>query len=391
MAEGRSEAGVAEREGTEVGALCEELGELGRRVARRVRIMEVCGTHTVSIFRSGLRALFPRELRLISGPGCPVCVTAQGDIDAAIELAGRSATTIVTYGDMLRVPGRSGSLERARARGADVRVVGSARTGLRIAQEHPEREVVFLGVGFETTAPATAAVVRAARREGLANFSVLVSHKRVVPAMRALLEAGDVPLDGFLCPGHVSVIIGADAYRPIVERYGRPCVVAGFEPVQILRGVRQLLRQIACGVARIENVYPVAVSDSGNAVAKDLLREVFTVSAAVWRELGEIPESGLALARRYERFDARRRFGITTGPEHVNPACLCGQVIQGKVEPPQCGLFRNGCTPLAPVGPCMVSSEGTCAAWFKYGAERHGAASGRHGRESGGEAEHGVE
>lgn len=362
---------AAERE---VAALVDELRAIGRGLGRTVRFMEVCGTHTVSIFRSGLRAMLPENLRLISGPGCPVCVTAQGDIDMAIALAGRPGVTIATYGDMLRVPGRDGSLERARAGGADVRVVGSARTALRVAREAPQREVVFLAVGFETTAPATAAVVRDAARERVSNFSALVSHKLVVPAMRALLEAGEVALDGFLCPGHVSVIIGAGAYRPIVESHGKPCVVAGFEPPQVLRGLLHLMRQVRAGEARLENVYPVAVSETGNATALALLDEVFTVSDSVWRELGEIPSSGLSLAPRYERFDAQRRFGLTRGPERINPACLCGRVIQGLVEPPECSLFRHGCTPLTPIGPCMVSSEGTCAAWFKYGGDDRRAA-----------------
>ncbi|TWT41932.1 Hydrogenase isoenzymes formation protein HypD [Phycisphaerae bacterium RAS1] len=351
-------------------ALQTQIASLARRIGRKTQFMEVCGTHTVSIFRTGIRGMLPPNVRMLSGPGCPVCVTAQRDIDAAIELAARPGVILATYGDMLRVPGRLGSLERQRAAGADVRVVTSARAALRIARENPQREVVFLAVGFETTAPATAAVIRTAESECVKNFSALVSHKLVVPAMRALLDAGDVRLDGFLCPGHVSVIIGAEAYRPIVDRYRQPCVVAGFEPLQILRGIAALLTQVARREARLENVYTAAVPPRGNAVALHLLAEVFAPSRTAWRELGEIPGSGLELAPRYCRFDAARRFGITLGPEVNNPACLCGQVICGRAEPSDCALFRNGCTPLTPIGPCMVSSEGTCAAWFKYAAPR---------------------
>jgi hydrogenase expression/formation protein HypD len=352
---------------SDMAGLRDEIGNLCRHIGRPVRIMEVCGTHTVAVFRSGIRSMLPGSLRLISGPGCPVCVTAQRDIDAAIELASRPRVIIATYGDMVRVPGSLGSLERRRAEGADVRVVASANTALRIAERNKDRDVVFLGVGFETTAPATAAVVLAAARQGVENFSALVSHKLVVPAMRALLSAGDVPLDGFLCPGHVSVIIGSEAYRSIVSDFAKPCVVAGFEPHQILHGLARLLRQIVRGEAKLENVYTAAAAPHGNRIALELLREVFVVRPAVWRELGEIPNSGLSLAPPYERYDAARRFGIVLPPERTNPACICGLVIQGRVEPRECRLFGNTCTPLTPIGPCMVSSEGTCAAWFKYG------------------------
>ena len=346
--------------------LRDELRDVCGCLGRRVQIMEVCGTHTVSIFRNGIRAMLPENLRLVSGPGCPVCVTAQRHIDAAIELATRPDVIIATYGDMVRVPGRRGSLERQRAQGADVRVVNSTRTALRIARDNPQRVVVFLGVGFETTAPATAATVLEADRDDVANFSVLMCHKLVVPAMLALLSAGDVPLDGFLCPGHVSVIIGAGAYRPIVEQYGRPCVVAGFEPRSILTGLVYLARQFAERRAAMENAYAGVVSDAGNRTALALLERVFVPADAPWRELGTIPQSGLELAEPYRRFDAVQRFNLTLGEDEDHPACLCGQVIQGKAEPAECPLFGGECTPLDPVGPCMVSSEGTCAAWYKY-------------------------
>ncbi len=350
----------------DVEALRKELVDLCGQVDRRVQIMEVCGTHTVSAFRNGLRSMFPENLRLVSGPGCPVCVTAQRHIDAAIELAAGEDVVLTTYGDMLRVPGRLGSLEELRAGGASVRVVNSASTALRIARDEPDRPVVFLGVGFETTAPATAATILEADRREIQNFSVLMCHKLVVPAMLALLDAGDVPLDGFLCPGHVGVIIGARAFEPVVERYAKRCVVAGFEPTQMLRGLVHLLRQIVSDEVRLENVYPAVVSDDGNPAALEMLERVFEVADAPWRALGVIPGSGLELLPAYRKYDALRRFGVELGEDEDHPACLCGEVIQGKAEPADCPLFDNGCTPLVPIGPCMVSSEGTCAAWYKY-------------------------
>ncbi|MGE0479107.1 MAG: hydrogenase formation protein HypD [Phycisphaerae bacterium] len=345
---------------------CRSIAALAARIGRRVQLMEVCGTHTVSIFRNGLRAMLPATLRLVSGPGCPVCVTAQRHIDGAIELADRPGVTIATYGDMLRVPGVRGSLEQRRAAGAHVFVVASARAALDLARRSSDRTVVFLGVGFETTAPATAATVLEAERDGVENFCVLASHKLVVPAMRALLAAGDVPLDGFICPGHVSVIIGARAYEPVAAQDQRPCVITGFEPVQILIGIERLLRQIAERRAAVENTYPEAVSDEGNPAALALLRRVFTVADAPWRELGVLPRSGLEFGPRYRRFDAAARFGLVFGDDLDNPACRCGDVIVGKCEPPACPLFGTGCTPLRPIGPCMVSGEGTCAAWSRY-------------------------
>ena len=347
------------------------IGEIAAACAplNRVQIMEVCGTHTVALFRSGIKSLLPKGLRLVRGPGCPVCVTSQGYLDAAMEMAALPDVVICTYGDMVRVPGRSGSLEQHRALGAKVAVVYSARDALQVAQKNPDRRVVFLAVGFETTAPATAATVLEAERKQVTNFFILPGHKCVIPAMEALLSGGEVPIDGFLCPGHVSVIIGADAYRPIADRYGKPCVVAGFEPRQMLEGILHLVRQIARGDARVENVYGVAVTDNGNAVALQCVEEVFTPAPAVWRAIGTLPDSGLELRPKYRRFDALQQFGVSMGPD-VSPAgCRCGDVIQGKALPPECPHFGKGCTPVSPVGPCMVSTEGTCAAWHKYGLQ----------------------
>ncbi len=335
--------------------------------AGAIRLMEVCGTHTVAIFRAGLKSLLPDNLALISGPGCPVCVTSRGYIDAACRLALGGEAVVATFGDMLRVPGEDGSLADVKARGGDVRMVYSARDALKIAADNPRRPVVFLAVGFETTAPSTAAAVSAASARGLDNFSILPAHKLIIPAMAALLAGDAVPIDGFLCPGHVSVIIGAAAYRPIAEQYARPCVVAGFEPAGILEAIRRLCLLVTSGEAAVENAYEAAVSPGGNAVARAIMNAVFQPGPAVWRAMGTIPASGLCLREEYAAFDARQHFAVAEGPDASPPGCRCGEVIQGKCTPPACPLFGTGCTPVAPVGPCMVSSEGTCAAWFKYG------------------------
>jgi len=348
-------------------------GRINETAARRggVRIMEVCGTHTVSLFRTGLKDLIAEHVELISGPGCPVCVTSQGYLDAACQLAERDDVTICTYGDMVRVPGTRGSLGEMRAAGADVMVVYSARDALAHAIANPDRQVVFLAVGFETTTPPTALTLLEAAAKDVANFTVLPAHKLVVPAMQALLAAGEVPIDGFLCPGHVSIIIGSDAYRPLVDDHAKPCVVAGFEPMGMLAGIEAIVNQLATGEARVDNVYGVAVTDEGNVAARGFIDKVFQPGDAVWRAIGTIPNSGLDLRTEYERFDARERFGVTEGPDVCPPGCLCGDVIQGKLTPAECGLFGTTCTPIKPVGPCMVSSEGACAAWYKYGRPAH--------------------
>lgn len=332
-----------------------------------VKIMEVCGTHTVSLFRSGVKSILPPSVQLLSGPGCPVCVTSQGYIDAACELARREGVMVCSYGDMMRVPGRSGTLDAVRASGAQVKVVYSAREAVQMARRHPDQTVVFLAVGFETTAPASAAAVLEAERDRLENFTLLTAHKRVIPAMEHLLQDPDSAIDAFLCPGHVSVIIGADAFRPLVRKFHKPCVVGGFEAEQMLEAIERMMLQLKRGVAMMENVYYVAVSGAGNSVARDTIAKVFAVAPTVWRAIGEIPASGLELRRAYRRFDARYRFKVDFGADYELPGCRCGSVIQGKLQPMDCPLFGVSCTPLNPIGPCMVSSEGTCAAWYKYG------------------------
>ncbi len=331
--------------------------------------MEVCGTHTVSFHRTGVKSLLPDNVRLISGPGCPVCVSSQGYIDAACAIAEFPATTICTYGDMLRVPGRNGSLQEKRAAGADVRVVYSPIDAVRLAEDHPEKTVIFIAVGFETTVGGHAAAVLEAHQRGLDNFCLLASQKLVVPAMMALLDAGEVHIDGFLCPGHVSVIIGPKAFVPVVRTHRKPCVIAGFEPEQMLRGMIQLVRQVAQRRPQIENIYPAAVKPDGNPTALRIISDVFEPADSVWRAMGTIPMSGLTLRRKYQRFDALYRFDIEIGPDYDPPGCRCGQVLQGKVEPRDCPLFGNECTPTEPIGPCMVGSEGSCAAAYKYGRD----------------------
>ena len=344
----------------------DRLHSAAKALPRPVNFMEVCGTHTMSAFRCGLHSLMPENVTLLSGPGCPVCVTAQGDIDLMIELALDRDVVLCTYGDMLRVPGSRGSLERARGQGADVRIVYSTLDAVKQAQAEPGRQFVFAAVGFETTAPATAAAVLAADKAGLANFSVLTSHKLVVPAMLALLEGGEVNLDGFLCPGHVSVIIGSDAYAPVVNKHSVRCVIGGFEDFQMTQSLARLTEQVRDGKVSLVNDYPQAVTPEGNIVAKKVLESVFRPATVRWRGIGDIPDSGMVLRDELERYDAQKRFQLTPSADREPPGCLCGQVITGMVQPPECDLFGTVCTPIHPIGPCMVSSEGTCQAWFKY-------------------------
>jgi len=343
--------------------------EACRRLERPITIMEVCGTHTVSIFRSGIRSILPEKVKLLSGPGCPVCVTDQGYIDAVMHLADRDDCLIATYGDMIRVPGSDGSLETRGSKG-NIRVVLSSEDALQLARERPDKTVVFIAVGFETTSPATAVVVKEAAAEGIENFCVLCGHKLVLPAMRALLGGMNDRIDAFLCPGHVSVIIGSGAFAQIVADYHRPCVVAGFEPVQIVEALAEICRQLAAGKAELKSLYGAVVTEKGNVAAQRIIDECFEPADGYWRGLGKITKSTLVLREPYRRFDAFERFGLEDGPGRENPGCRCGEVLCGLIEPAECSLFGTRCTPQKPVGPCMVSSEGTCAAWFKYGRAR---------------------
>ncbi len=335
--------------------------------APAVSLMEVCGTHTMAIWRNGLRAVLPEKIRLLSGPGCPVCVTSPGQIDAAIELARRPGVIVATFGDMIRVPGSASSLEKERAAGADVRVVYSPLGALDLARSNPDKHVIFIAVGFETTAPLTAGLALLAEREGLKNISLLCAHKIIPPAMEALLAGGELNIDGFLCPGHVSTVIGSQAYEPIARRHGKPCVVAGFEPEDILRSINMLVQQIAAGRSKVEIEYTRCVKPEGNPKARRCADEVFEAADAPWRGLGVIPASGLRLRSRFFPLDAQARFGVKSADVKEPGGCSCGAVLRGALSPRECPLFAGACTPETPVGPCMVSSEGACAAFYRYG------------------------
>lgn len=331
-----------------------------------VKIMEVCGTHTMAIARYGLRGVLPEGAELISGPGCPVCVTPSTIIDAAQKLASLTGVVITTFGDLMRVPGSSRTLEQMKARGSEVRVLYSVFDILQMAKNEPDKNFVFVSVGFETTTPGIALTVLEAERCGLKNISILAANRLVIPALHALCRSGETKIDGFLCPGHVSVIIGSDAYLPVAEEHHVPCVVAGFEPVDILLAVYELILRISRGEDGVMNAYGRAVTKGGNRRAIDAMYSVFKPVDAEWRGLGVIPLSGLGLREEFLHLDALVHFGIEPEPVPDPPGCRCGDVLKGLISPPECKFYGNRCTPLSPVGPCMVSSEGSCAAYYKY-------------------------
>ncbi len=352
------------------GALASKMAERIRSISKKpARFMEICGTHTVAIFKSGVRQVLPEHISLISGPGCPVCVTATRDIDKMIKVARIPGVIVATFGDMVRVPGSKSSLKIEKSRGADVRMVYSAMDAVKIAQENPDKKVVFLGIGFETTAPTIAATVLVAEAQAVKNFSVLSSHKLLPPAMDALLSGGEVDVSGFMCPGHVSTIIGTAPYEAVVEQYKTPCVVMGFEPLDILQGISMLVDQVEAGEARVEIQYRRAVAPKGNPKALKTMDRVFEPCDAPWRGLGIIPKSGLAFRDSYRAFDAEALFNLEVPDSPEPPGCKCGDVLRGVNTPIDCKLFRKICNPENPIGPCMVSSEGTCAAYFRYSRE----------------------
>ena len=334
-----------------------------------VRIMEVCGTHTMEIGRLGLRSLLPKNVELVSGPGCPVCVTPGAYIDSAATIALSRNFRVVSYGDMVRVPGLRTSLDEAKSAGAAVDVVTSPLQAIEIARQKPGEQVVFLAVGFETTAPATAVAVSTAKREGLQNLSFYVSHKIVPPALSALIADKELAISGFLLPGHVSAIIGEKPYLP-VARQGLPAAITGFEPLDILSGIAMVCDMLAHKKAAVLNAYPRIVKREGNPRAVAAIKSVFDIVDAVWRGIGTLPGSGLSLKPEYAQFDASQRFGIPPdgGESEMPESCSCGGVLKGRLRPSECPLFGTSCTPEHPVGPCMVSSEGSCAAYFRYGA-----------------------
>jgi len=349
-----------------VRSLLDAVSSLAAGIGREVSLMEICGTHTHAIGRYGIRRLLPKNLRLISGPGCPVCVTSVADVDRALYLTGLPDVMFATFGDMLRVPGTGGeSLQRLRASGADVRIISSAADAVRFAVENPVRQVVLMGIGFETTAPTVAAAVLSARRRGVGNFSVFSVHKTVPQAIRALIEDRLLKIDGFICPGHVSIITGVEAYR-MIPQAGRAAVITGFEPADIAEGILMILRQVAEGRFEVDIQYARGVKEQGNPRARDVMAEVFEPSDADWRGLGVIPGSGLRIRREYEGFDALGRFALPEIRSVEFKGCRCGEILRGVMSPDECNLFMKTCTPANPAGPCMVSGEGTCAAYYKY-------------------------
>ena len=333
---------------------------------RSINLMEVCGTHTMSIGRFGFRSVMPEGLRLLSGPGCPVCVTANRDIDRAIAIARIEDVTIATFGDMMRVPGSTSSLAAEKAAGRDVRIVYSPLDALRIAEDEPDRQVVFVSVGFETTTPAIASCLLDAAERNLANFSMLCANKLTPPALRAIADDPQTRIDGFILPGHVSTITGLAPYRFLVDEFGLPGAVTGFEPVDILASIELLARMVIDGAPDIVNAYRRGVNADGNPTARALTEQVFETVDATWRGLGELCASGLRIREEYACYDAQRRFDVHVEPTQEPRGCRCGDVLRGRIAPGACPLFGHACTPEHPVGPCMVSSEGSCAAYHRY-------------------------
>ena len=345
----------------QIAALSDSLRPAGRTVS----IMEVCGTHTMAIGRYGIRDLLPENVRLLSGPGCPVCVTEAGYIDAAIALA-RRGVILATFGDMMAVPGSESTLSVCRSDGCRIEVCYSPASALKLALANPEEEVVFLAVGFETTIAPVVSLVGAAQRQGVGNLALLTAFKRIPPALAALLADDDVCIDAFLCPAHVSAIIGAAVYEPFSGSDGVPCVIAGFEPLDILLGIRGILEQVSQGVSRVENQYNRVVRQDGNAKAQAQIDKYLEPVDTPWRGLGVIPDSGYALRPSYADYDAEKKHNLPITEGKTHPACRCGDVIKGKHPPTDCPLFAETCTPDHAVGPCMVSAEGTCSAYYKY-------------------------
>lgn len=335
-----------------------------------VKIMEVCGTHTVAIFRHGIRDILPENITLISGPGCPVCVTPNKHVDEAIEICRRPEVILTSYGDMMKVPGSQSSLAAEKAKGADIRIVYSTMDAVDLARDNQDKEVVFFGIGFETTSPTIAAAVLRAERENISNFSVVGAQKLVPEAIRALLTNDEIGINGFICPGHVSALIGSEPYEFIAEEFGIPAVIVGFEPVDLLQGIYMLIKQIEEGKAEVEIQYKRGVPPEGNPHAMSVLFKVFEVTDAIWRGIGCIPGTGLKFKEQYRKYNAVTKFGVEITDDREHPGCKCGDILRGLKTPLECGLYGTACMPEHPIGPCMVSMEGTCAAYFKHGKGR---------------------
>ena len=345
------------------------LKRIRQRSKKPVRFMEFCGGHTVAIFKHGLRQLLPSNIEMLSGPGCPVCVTSTRDLDTSIALGKEPGVIITSFGDMVRVPGSRSSLQKAKAEGADVRIVYSAQDAVALAKETPDKKIIFIGIGFETTAPTIAASVLQAARENVKNYFVLSLHKITPPVMQAILKLGEVKLNGIICPGHVSAVIGSRPYEFLAKDYGIACAVSGFEPVDILLAVDMLVEQIESNNPQVEIAYKRGVKPEGNPAALKLMDTVFEVGEADWRGIGIVPASGLYFKKPYERFDVLKQFDIKVDSAPEPKGCICGAVLRGVSTPNNCKLFRKTCTPENPVGPCMVSSEGSCATYYEYGAD----------------------
>lgn len=351
---------IAKRIAKQISGVAKDLGSQ--------TIMEVCGTHTMAIHRFAIRDLIPENIKLISGPGCPVCVTPKDFIDRSISFARLKNTIITSFGDMLRVPGSNGSLESLRREeGRDIKVVYSPLDSLEFAKENLEKKVIFLGIGFETTAPCVAATIIEAKENNIKNFFVYCGHKLMPPVMLALVSGNKIAINGFICPAHVSTIIGARPYEFIVRHYLTPCVICGFEPLDILQGILMLLSQLKTKESKVEIQYKRVAKREGNVEALELLRQVFEVSDSTWRGIGFVPDSGLRINRDFEEFDAERNFSVEVEEFPEDNGCICGDILQGMKVPSDCPLFKNLCSPENPQGACMVSSEGTCAAYYKYG------------------------
>jgi len=349
-----------------VQGILQKIGKRATDLTKPITIMEVCGSHTTAIGRFGIRQLLPDNIRLISGPGCPVCVTSIEDIDQALWLAAQPNIIFASYGDLLRVPGSHGkSLEKIRAAGARIKTVHSTLDAVALAKINPKQKIVFMGIGFETTSPTVAAAVLQAKKLGITNFFIFCSHKLMPPVMRLLLAEEELKIDGFLCPGHVSTIIGAQAYDFIIKT-NRAAVITGFEPVDILEGISLILEELTNGVTEVKIQYHRGVKKEGNPKARAIMDEVFQPATVNWRGLGKIPESGLVLREKFSAFDVHRHFSIPEISSQANRACRCGDVLRGLIEPSECKLFGAACTPATPFGPCMVSNEGCCAAFFRY-------------------------
>ena len=360
------------REPRKADALLRAIEQLCQQLEKPIKIMEVCGGHTHSIFKYGIEDVLPEPIELIHGPGCPVCVMPKGKLDDAISISQNHNVIFTTFGDAMRVPGSTTSLLQAKAQGADIRMVYSPLDSLQIAKDNPDQEVVFFALGFETTAPSTALTILQAESEKIHNFSMFCNHVLVIPALEALLDNPDLQLDGFIGPGHVSMVIGTEPYQFISQQYQKPIVISGFEPLDIIQSVWMLLQQIVENRCEVENQYNRFVDQAGNAVAIAAMNKVFEVRESFeWRGLDEIPNSAFKMRPEYAEFDAEVKFTIPNLKVADHKACQCGEILKGVLKPWQCKVFGTACTPETPIGTCMVSSEGACAAYYKYGRYSH--------------------